>query len=302
MTLPRKGPPDGSLKALELMEDDEELLEQEFEPLTTGRGGKVPSATSTTVTTKRWRGSYWMGALVLLLLFLAVASTDWRYVLGNQSSSMDTHTNATHHVVEHGTDLVVVVEANATEKSEHEVGSVEETKAVTSADGSTNNETTVVKSEGGASSGVNTEAVEGTTSSGAETTAIVAPETAIHEETPEVEPRVPSFVPSIPYELSPEGTYTLANQIPGYFKHPSYYTDTYLPRGKPLNETTKQQLAKQWGSWTLVDAKAKERPGDEWYNQFPSRDVPWKQFPAHAWQTDPEYMKQFIPQAKALGA
>ncbi len=45
-------------------------------------------------------------------------------------------------------------------------------------------------------------------------------------------------------------------QEPGYKGNPATLSDTYLPRGKPINATDKEALAQKYGTWTLVDPKA----------------------------------------------
>lgn len=76
----------------------------------------------------------------------------------------------------------------------------------------------------------------------------------------------------------------------GFRRHPSYYSDKYLPRAPQPVDT--------YGSWTLVDSR--ERPGDDFYTKYPNRDVPWAEFPENAWQKDPEYLPQFLDQGIAL--
>jgi hypothetical protein len=58
-------------------------------------------------------------------------------------------------------------------------------------------------------------------------------------------------------------------------------------------------LASKWGSWTLVDPKAAERPKDDFAKSFPDRDIPWDKFPSNAWQVDKDYLSKFLPEAKA---
>jgi hypothetical protein len=68
-----------------------------------------------------------------------------------------------------------------------------------------------------------------------------------------------------------------------------------------VDDNKKSEIANQWGSWTLVDSKKAERPKDDFYEQFPSRDVPYDKFPDNAWQKDTEYLAKFVTEAKALG-
>ena len=86
---------------------------------------------------------------------------------------------------------------------------------------------------------------------------------------------------------------------PGQRLHPSYYSESYLPRALPY-ATNLDELAKEYGSWTFVDPKAADRPSNDFYDQFPNRDVPRDKFPDTAWQVDKDYLKDFLPQAIAL--
>ena len=80
---------------------------------------------------------------------------------------------------------------------------------------------------------------------------------------------------------------------PGFRRHPSYYSDKYLTRARGPDASM--------GSWTLVDSKSAIRPGDDFYNQYPNRDVPWQDFPeTTAWQKDATYLPQFLDQGIAL--
>jgi hypothetical protein len=87
---------------------------------------------------------------------------------------------------------------------------------------------------------------------------------------------------------------------PGHRKHPSYYSDTYLRRAAPRRESM-TATSEQWGSWTLVDHQRSIRPGDDFYTQYPNRDVPLTDFPADtAWQRNSGYVEQFLHQATNL--
>jgi hypothetical protein len=89
---------------------------------------------------------------------------------------------------------------------------------------------------------------------------------------------------------------------PGFRVHPSYLSETYLPRSKVMEETEKRTaLTEKWGSWTLVDKKLWNRPVDDFYAKYPHRDVPYADFPADlAWQKDKKYVWQFLTQATDL--
>ena len=87
----------------------------------------------------------------------------------------------------------------------------------------------------------------------------------------------------------------------GYRYHPSYYSDKYLRRTPLQSSFVTEQLTQTWGSWTLVDSKSAIRPGDDFYNQYPNRDVPWADFSeSTAWQKDATYLPQFLDQGIAL--
>ncbi|CAJ1951846.1 unnamed protein product [Cylindrotheca closterium] len=73
---------------------------------------------------------------------------------------------------------------------------------------------------------------------------------------------------------------------------------TYVPRGRPMDETQRQTLMDHWGSWTLVDNK--ERPLNDYYTKYPNRDIPRSEFPENAWQTDAEYLSKLLPEGLAL--
>lgn len=84
----------------------------------------------------------------------------------------------------------------------------------------------------------------------------------------------------------------------GYRRHPSYYSNKYLTRAQPV---TDQKELDKWGKWTLVDTKRSSRPGDDFYQQYSHRDVPWDDFPAlTAWQKDSDYLPKFLEEGIAL--
>jgi hypothetical protein len=132
---------------------------------------------------------------------------------------------------------------------------------------------------------------------------------------PEPEPAVPVPAPEVavvkasepaplpaPVKVKVEPTIPLE---PGFKKHPSEFSDTYLLRGQTVdtdkNEATQKAHAQTWGEWTFVDPKADQRPTDDnFYADYSNRDVPRDKFPPNAWQTDKEYLSKFLPQSKAL--
>ena len=71
-------------------------------------------------------------------------------------------------------------------------------------------------------------------------------------------------------------------------------------REKPLTLDEQSALHEKWGSWTFVDANAAQRPRDDYCGAYPQRDIPWDQFPPHAWQTDADYLTDFLSQGKDL--
>lgn len=79
---------------------------------------------------------------------------------------------------------------------------------------------------------------------------------------------------------------------------------TYVLRGRAHvfdnNETRRQALVEEWGSWTLVDEKEKDRPQNDFYAAYPHRDVPRHEFPKNAWQIDAEFLAKFLPESIQL--
>ncbi|CAB9524870.1 expressed unknown protein [Seminavis robusta] len=72
------------------------------------------------------------------------------------------------------------------------------------------------------------------------------------------------------------------------------------PSKKNDRNRIRKELGQKWGTWRLQDPKFKDRPQEDFAKQFPSRDIPWNKFPPSAWQVDQEYLKKFLPEAKAL--
>lgn len=96
---------------------------------------------------------------------------------------------------------------------------------------------------------------------------------------------------------------SISLEFPAGFKaHPNMYSDTYIPRGEPIDDEARQSLTQKWGSWKFVDPKkgSINRPQGDFYTQFSSRDIPRERFPSTAWQTDTEYLHQFLPEAQSL--
>jgi hypothetical protein len=73
---------------------------------------------------------------------------------------------------------------------------------------------------------------------------------------------------------------------------------SYAKRGQPMSEEDRQAMRDQWGSWTLNDDK--ERPTNDYYKNYPNRDIPRSAFPSNAWQIDTDYLSKFLPESIAL--
>ena len=82
-----------------------------------------------------------------------------------------------------------------------------------------------------------------------------------------------------------------ASSPPGLIRH-----KTYQPRGQPMNQTDKEEMMNEYGSWTF----SQKRPVREesFYQQFPHRDV--TDWPVDAWQRNPEYLKPFLEESIQL--
>jgi hypothetical protein len=74
----------------------------------------------------------------------------------------------------------------------------------------------------------------------------------------------------------------------------------YNPRSPLKDKKKKIALSKQWGAWRLKDPKKDQRPMNDYFGSYKNRDIRWDQFPEGAWQTDADYLKKFLPEAKAL--
>lgn len=77
-------------------------------------------------------------------------------------------------------------------------------------------------------------------------------------------------------------------------------TYSYKVRGQPISDEQRKAMIDKWGSWTLVDPKRSKRPKNDFYLQYKNRDVPRSEFPSTAWQTDIDYLDQFLPEALKL--
>ena len=72
----------------------------------------------------------------------------------------------------------------------------------------------------------------------------------------------------------------------------------YKQRGQPISDDNEKNMIDKWGSWTLVDNK--KRPTEDYYASYPNRDIPRSEFPDNAWQTDNDYLAEFLPEAIKL--
>ena len=102
-------------------------------------------------------------------------------------------------------------------------------------------------------------------------------------------PAPDSSIPEVPVPV-PAGT-TISTNIDRHL---------YKRRGQPMTDAVKNTMIKTYGSWTLVDDKQASRPQDDFYKQYPNRDVPFSKFPSNAWQKDNAYLAKFVPEALAL--
>lgn len=65
-----------------------------------------------------------------------------------------------------------------------------------------------------------------------------------------------------------------------------------------MDGNDKEAMEKKWGTWTLKDDKV--RPTEDYYAEYPNRDIPRDKFPANAWQMDKDYLAKFLPEGLAL--
>jgi len=68
----------------------------------------------------------------------------------------------------------------------------------------------------------------------------------------------------------------------------------------PLLPQRESDLAQEWGKWDFIDKKQGQRPSNDYCADFPNRDIPHDQFPTDAWQTDIEYLKDWLDQGIKL--
>ncbi len=75
---------------------------------------------------------------------------------------------------------------------------------------------------------------------------------------------------------------------------------TYQLRGQPLTDEEQQLLVEKWGSWTLDSPRRGPTTTEDFYADYPNRDIPRANFPSEAWQLDKDYLDQWFPQSLAL--
>jgi hypothetical protein len=75
-----------------------------------------------------------------------------------------------------------------------------------------------------------------------------------------------------------------------------YYT--YTKRARVLDKDAQQELINRWGQWNFTGHRS--LLSEDFYQSYPNRDVPRKEFPAHAWQIDKGYLSGFLSEALAL--
>ena len=55
---------------------------------------------------------------------------------------------------------------------------------------------------------------------------------------------------------------------------------------KAYVDTTTKIEEEKWGKWKFYDGAANTRPTEDYCEKYPNRDIPGKDFPQNAWQTD----------------
>ena len=71
----------------------------------------------------------------------------------------------------------------------------------------------------------------------------------------------------------------------------------YKTRGQPMNETERDEMIKEWGSWEFTEIRP-TRDDDSFYTQFPNRDV--DTWPDDAWQRNTSYLESFLQESIKL--
>jgi hypothetical protein len=77
-----------------------------------------------------------------------------------------------------------------------------------------------------------------------------------------------------------------------------YYT--YNTRGRQYDDKSRQAMIDQWGSWSLNDDDTRPILTEDFYTNYPNRDVPSAEFPATAWQKNKTYLSKFLPEGISL--
>lgn len=108
--------------------------------------------------------------------------------------------------------------------------------------------------------------------------------------------------PSEEVEITKDPDPTTATNIlndpeKGFRKPEAKLSDTYLLRGKPISEADRTKLQEKWGAWKLKAPPIVESLD---IASYPNGDVPREVFPQNAWQTNPEFLKDWLPESIAL--
>jgi hypothetical protein len=85
--------------------------------------------------------------------------------------------------------------------------------------------------------------------------------------------------------------------LPGYKKPLSELSNAYIPRAKNLTVEQRQELTERWGYWNWTHPPPLSSIPPPPYRDYPNQDVPRAAFPEGSWQTDTEYLEQFLPYA-----
>ena len=75
-----------------------------------------------------------------------------------------------------------------------------------------------------------------------------------------------------------------------------------------MSDADRKAMEDKWGKWTLEPPANKSPPADanananaeDYYADYPHRDVPRTKFPAGAWQTDKDWLSKFLPEGIKL--
>ena len=105
---------------------------------------------------------------------------------------------------------------------------------------------------------------------------------------PKNPPAMKTSVPTSAPQVATEAPVEVA-AAPGFGKPRSYYSSSYIPRGKELTPDQQKEVDQQWGRWTFQTRTNTQLP-----TGYPNQDIPRSAFPPGSWQTDPVYLKGFL--------